>query len=194
LLLTATGLVEEAGMGRRKHRAKALVAGWWRVVAVVSGLVAVAGVGTAVVVWRSGDEAPSAGESRSPERAVGITVPQAGGQVSQVERLVGTVRGLRPGEAVWVLIRRSAPQEAFYPASGPCLSAGEVLTCPDVTIGGTASTGTFELVPVVVDGGGQRVLVDYLRGAGKSSSGPGLAQPPQGTVQQGPTVTVSRRP
>jgi hypothetical protein len=181
-------------MARRKHRAKALVAGWWRVVAVVCGVVAAAGVATAVVLWRTEDEAPpSAGESPAPERAVGLTVP-SGGQVSQVERLVGTVKGLRPGEEVWVLIRRSAAQEAYYPASGPCLSAGETLTCPDVTIGGAASKGTFELIPVVVDGRGQRELVDYLRGAGKQSSGPGMARLPQGTVEQGPTVTVTRRP
>ncbi|GAA1556255.1 hypothetical protein [Kribbella lupini] len=181
-------------MARRKHRAKALVAGWWRVVAVLCGVLAVAGVATAVVLWRSGDEAPGAGATPAPERVVGISTPVAGGQVSQVERLVGTVRGLRAGEEVWVLIRRAAAQEAYYPASGPCLTAGEALTCPDVTIGGTASTGTFELVPVVVDGDGQRALVDYLRGAGKQSSGPGLAGVPRGTVAQGPTVTVSRRP
>ena len=181
-------------MERRKHRAKALVAAWWRVVAVVCGLVAVAGVAAAVAAWRSSDDAPGAGESPAPvERAVTLTVPP-GGQVAQVERLVGTVQGLRPGEQVWVLVRRSAAEEAFYPASGPCLTAGETLTCPDVTIGGTSSTATFELVPIVVDGRGQRLLVDYLRGAGKQSSGPGLAQPPQGTVEQGPTVTVTRRP
>jgi hypothetical protein len=182
-------------MARRKHRAKALVAGWWRVVAVVCGVVAVVGVATAAVLWRAEDEAtpPSAGESPAPERAVGLTVP-SGGQVSQVERLVGTVKGLRAGEEVWVLIRRSAAEEAYYPASGPCLSAGETLTCPDVTIGGAASKGTFELVPVVVDGRGQRELVDYLRGAGKQSSGPGMARLPQGTVEHGPTVKVTRRP
>lgn len=182
-------------MARRKHRAQALVAGWWRVVAVVCGVVAVAGVATAVVMWQAeDDDAPGGGETPAAERVVGITSPAAGGQVAQVERLVGTVRGLRAGEEVWVLIRRTGVGEAYYPASGPCLSAGEVLTCPDVTIGGTASTGTFELVPVVVDGGGQRELVDYLRGAGKQSSGPGMARLPQGMVVQGATVTVSRRP
>jgi hypothetical protein len=164
------------------------------VVAVVCAVVAVAGVVTAFVVWRAGDESPGAAESPAPERVVGISSPAAGGQVAQVERLVGTVRGLRAGEEVWVLIRRAVATEAYYPASGPCLSVGEVLTCPDVTIGGTASTGTFELVPVVVDGRGQRELVDYLRGAGKQSSGPGMAELPQGMVLQGPTVTVTRRP
>ncbi|MBB5838533.1 hypothetical protein [Kribbella italica] len=128
------------------------------------------------------------------ERVVQIGSPQAGGQVSRVERLVGTVRGMRAGEEVWVLVRQSGVGQAYYPASGPCLSVGEALTCPDVTIGGTASTGTFELVPVMVDGAGQREMVDYLRGAGKQSSGPGLARLPQGMVAQGPTVTVSRRP
>ncbi|MGC4937589.1 hypothetical protein [Kribbella sp. DT2] len=178
-------------MGRRKHRAKALVAGWWRVAAVGGVLVALVGVGAAFVVWRMGGE-PSASEV-VPERGVEILAPRGGGVVSQVERVAGRVRGLRAGEAVWVLIRRAGPGEPYYPASGPCVGEGEAVTCPDVTIGAAESTGEFELVPLVVDGQGQRVLIDYLRGAGKGSSGPGMEKLPQGVVAQGATVTVSRR-
>jgi hypothetical protein len=177
-------------MGRRKHRGKALVAGWWRVAAVVGVLAAVAGWATAGVVSR--DESPGAGDTGTPVRAVQITAPRADGQVSQVEQVSGTSRDLQPGEVVWILIRRAAPTEAYYPASGPCVSTGDKWTCPDVRIGGTAPIGQFELTPLMLDGRGQRVLVDYLRNAGQNSSGPGLAQPPQGVVHQGPSVVVSR--
>jgi hypothetical protein len=186
----AAELVEETGMGRRKHRGKALVAGWWRVAAVVGVLAAVAGWATAGVISRSdADSAPD--EAGTPARAVQITAPRADRQVSQVEAVSGTSRDMQPGEVVWILIRRFVPTEAYYPASGPCVSTGDTWRCPDVRIGGTAPIGQFELTPIVLDGRGQRVLIDYLRAAG-NASGPGLAQPPQGVVHRGPAVVVSR--
>jgi hypothetical protein len=152
-------------MGRRKHRGKALVAGWWRVLAIVS--------------------VPAA-------RSVEITTPQAEGQVSEVERVAGAVRDLQPGEVVWVLVRRSGAAEPFFPAAGPCPSVGATWACPEVRIGGPAPTGTFELTPVIVDGQGQQALVDYLRSVGLTSSGRGLSQLPEGVVQEGTSIRVSR--
>jgi hypothetical protein len=155
---------------------------------IVAAAVALVGAAILFADWRSGGAdsvaAPGAGRRSQTAR---ISSPVMGGTVPAVAEVSGVVTGLAPGQVIWIVVQ-PAGSNVFQPASKPCTTSGDKLSCPTVEF---ASPGIAHIIPVTVNQQGQARLRAYLESATEHPAG--LSELPTGTWQWGPRVTVTRR-
>jgi hypothetical protein len=99
----------------------------------------------------------------SDEAAVAAKITGLANVIGKPAPIGGTVKGLKGGEAVWIFNRSvEAGGQLFHPERRQCPIDGDSWQCPAIFVGTDNDGRSYDVVAIVVDGGVQRQLADYL--------------------------------
>lgn len=157
--------------------------------AIIAMTVLLVGAAILVVNRRSKDVDPAAPEAGRTAQTARITSPVMGGTVRPLSQISGVVTGLATDEVIWMVVQ-PAGSNVLRPASKPCTTNGNKLTCSNVEFD---APGIADIIPIMANRNGQAALRASVDSAAVTEHPAGLPQLPDGTWQWGPHVTVTRQ-